>query len=56
MIDESDDAPTQGAFQVYEMLRAQLETQLAALRDVLDGPVAEFNALIQREGLQPVGV
>jgi FtsZ-binding cell division protein ZapB len=56
MIDESDDAPTRGAFEVYDMLRGQLETQVSALRGVIDGPVAEFNALIAREGLQPVGV
>jgi photosystem II stability/assembly factor-like uncharacterized protein len=56
MIDESDDAPTEGAFQVYEVLRAQLETQLARLREVVDGPVAELNAAIAREGIPAIGV
>ncbi|MBV9577926.1 MAG: glycosyl hydrolase [Chloroflexi bacterium] len=55
MIDESDDAPTQGALQVYDMLAQQLETQTARLREVVAGPVAEFNAAITREGIPPVG-
>jgi photosystem II stability/assembly factor-like uncharacterized protein len=54
MIDESDDAPTRGAQDVYEMLRGQLETQLARLREVIDGPLAEFNNVIAREGLAAV--
>jgi photosystem II stability/assembly factor-like uncharacterized protein len=56
MIDESDDAPTRGAFEVYDMLRQQLEVQQGRLREVLDGPVAEFNAVVAREGLAAVGV
>ncbi len=56
MIDESDDPPTQGALDVYELLRGELESQLARLRTVLDGPVAEFNAVVAREGLPAVGV
>jgi predicted phage gp36 major capsid-like protein len=55
MIDESDDAPTRGAHEVYDMLAAQLETQLDRLRELMEGPVAEFNALLQREGVPPVG-
>jgi hypothetical protein len=56
MIDESDDAPTQGALEVYDLLRAQLEAQSARLREVLDGPVAQLNAVIAREELSAVGV
>jgi hypothetical protein len=56
MIDESDDPPTQGAVDVYEMLRGQLEVQLARSREVMAGRVAEFNAVIAREGLPAVGV
>jgi photosystem II stability/assembly factor-like uncharacterized protein len=55
MIDESDDAPTRGAHEVYEMLAAQLQTALVRLRELMDGPVADFNALLQREAIQPVG-
>ena len=56
MIDESDDPPTQGAFDVYALLRAQLEAQSARLQDVIGGPVAELNALITREGIPAIGV
>jgi hypothetical protein len=56
MIDESDDAPTRGAIDVYEMLRGQLEAQLAHLEQALDGPVKAFNDLIRAESLPPVGV
>ncbi|MBV9598388.1 MAG: glycosyl hydrolase [Chloroflexi bacterium] len=55
MIDESDDAPTRGAHEVYDMLRQQLEAQQTRLREVLDGPVAELNAAIAREGVPAVG-
>jgi photosystem II stability/assembly factor-like uncharacterized protein len=56
MIDESDDAPTRGAHEVYDLLRTQLEAQLAALRALLEGPVAAFNELIRSDGPPPVGV
>ncbi len=56
MIDESDHAPTRGAQEVYEMLRSQLEAQLARLKKLVDGPVKSFNELILAEGLPPVGV
>jgi hypothetical protein len=56
MIDESDDPPTRGAFEVYDVLRAQLETQLARFGEVLDGPVAELNAVITREGIPAIGI
>jgi hypothetical protein len=56
MIDESDDAPTQGAFEVYDMLRGQLETQTARLREAIDGPVAAFNSVIAVERLAAVSL
>jgi photosystem II stability/assembly factor-like uncharacterized protein len=55
MIDESDDAPTRGAYEVYDMLREQLEVQLGRLRELVDGPVADFNALIRSEGIPAIG-
>ena len=55
MIDESDDAPTKGAYEVYDMLSEQLGAQLTGLRALVDGPVAEFNALIRSEELPAVG-
>jgi hypothetical protein len=54
MIDESDDAPTAGAREVYEMLRGQLEEQRAALQRLLDGPLAEFTALLQSEAVPAI--
>jgi photosystem II stability/assembly factor-like uncharacterized protein len=56
MIDESDDVPTRGAYEVCDMLEGQLRTQLDQLRSVVDGPIAAFNALIREEGLPAVGV
>jgi hypothetical protein len=56
MIDESDDAPTRGAIEVYELLRGQLEAQLTRLKAALDGPVKAFNDLVRAESLPPVGV
>src|SRR5918912_31216 len=56
MIDESDDAPTRGAYEVYDMLRAQVETQLGRLRELVDGPIKSFNELIQSQGVPPVAV
>lgn len=56
MIDESDDRPTAGAYEVYDMLAAQLQTQLGRLRVLLDGPVARFNELIRAEEVPAIGV
>jgi hypothetical protein len=56
MIDESDEKPTRGAHEVYDMLRGQLERQLARFKELCDGPVKEFNELIRSEGLPVVGV
>jgi hypothetical protein len=56
MIDESDDPPTRGAGDVYEALRGQLDTQLARLKEVVEGPVKSFNELIRAEGLPHIGV
>jgi photosystem II stability/assembly factor-like uncharacterized protein len=56
MIDESDDAPTRGAQEVYDLLRTQLETQLARLRELIDGPIQSFNQLLRSLEVPPVGV
>jgi benzoyl-CoA reductase/2-hydroxyglutaryl-CoA dehydratase subunit BcrC/BadD/HgdB len=56
MIDESDDAPTQGATQVYEALNAALQEQRRALSEVMEGPVKSFSDLVRTEGIPPVGV
>src|SRR5438105_341826 len=56
MIDESDHAPTRGAHEVYDLLRGQLETQLARLRELIDGPINAFNQLLRSLDVPPVGV
>ena len=54
MIDESDDAPTRGAHEVYEQLRAQLDEQRRKLTEVLDGPVKAFNELVNSLNIPPI--
>jgi photosystem II stability/assembly factor-like uncharacterized protein len=56
MIDESDDAPTRGAHELYEQLQAQLDAERRKLADLLDGPVKAFNELIQSLGLPAIAV
>jgi hypothetical protein len=51
MIDESDDKPTRGAQEVYEMLRGQLDTQLGRLKELRDGRIAAFSDLLRTEGV-----
>jgi len=55
MIDESDDAPTQGATELYAALRSVLDEQRRKLVEVVDEPVREFNGLVTSLGLAPVG-
>ena len=47
MIDESDDAPTHGAREFYEQLRAQLDEQRRKLTQVLEGPARAFGELVK---------
>jgi photosystem II stability/assembly factor-like uncharacterized protein len=46
MIDESDDPPTKGAREVFEMLGEQVDTHRQTLIRVLDGEVARFNKVV----------
>jgi len=55
MVGESDDAPTQGATELYAELRRQLEEQRRKLADVLGEPVRAFNELVTSLGLPAVG-
>jgi hypothetical protein len=56
IIDESDDAPTHGAREVYEALNAALQEQLRALAALVDGPVKAFGDLVRSEGIPPIAV
>jgi hypothetical protein len=51
MIDESDDAPTRGAQEVYEQLRGHLAAQQHAFSNIVEGPVNAFNALVVSVGI-----
>jgi hypothetical protein len=54
MIEESDDAPTQGAREVYDSLGEQVEAQLAALQHIIAQDVRAFNDLVRLLELPPV--
>jgi hypothetical protein len=54
LIDESDDAPTQGAHEVLAKLDAQVQEQLAALRHLQEEDVHDFNKLVRALELPPV--
>jgi photosystem II stability/assembly factor-like uncharacterized protein len=54
MIEESDDAPTQGAREVFVALSEQVQQQVAALRQVTDEDVRQFNELVHSLDLAPV--
>ncbi len=54
MIDESDDAPTRGAYEVFELLSGQVETCRDDLRRLLDSDVRAFNDLVRARELPAV--
>ena len=55
MIDESDNAPTQGAREVYAQLAEQAQQQRTALKSALEEDVAAFNDLVATLKLPPIG-
>jgi photosystem II stability/assembly factor-like uncharacterized protein len=55
MVDESDDAPTQGALEVYALLSEQVGSVQRRVQELLDGDVAAFNELVRTTGLPAVG-
>ncbi|HEX6542436.1 MAG TPA: hypothetical protein VF040_11830 [Ktedonobacterales bacterium] len=54
MVDESDDAPTQGALEVFSLLSDQAGSVRRQLQDLLNGDVAAFNELVRASGLPAV--
>ena len=50
----ADGAPTQQSYDVYEELRSRIDTQLDALRSVLDEDVEAFNSIVRELDLSPV--
>ncbi|HEX3723164.1 MAG TPA: glycosyl hydrolase [Nitrolancea sp.] len=55
MIDESDDAPTEGAREVYDSLGERVDERSNRLHRIVAGDLAAFNAKVQEAGLAPVG-
>jgi photosystem II stability/assembly factor-like uncharacterized protein len=55
LIDESDDAPTQGAREVFAQLEEQVATGQARLRRLLEEEVRAFNDLVRASEIPPVG-
>ncbi|HEU5440537.1 MAG TPA: hypothetical protein VFU88_14705, partial [Ktedonobacterales bacterium] len=55
MIDESDDAPTQGAHEVFAQLSTQVDEQRATLERVLAEEVPAFDKLVRSLGLGAIG-
>ncbi len=55
MADESDDAPTQGALDVFALLSEQIGSAQRQLHELLDTDVAAFNELVRASGLPAVG-
>ena len=55
MVDESDDRPTQGANEVFALLREQVGAVQKRLRELLAGDGAAFNKLVRAAGLPAVG-
>jgi photosystem II stability/assembly factor-like uncharacterized protein len=55
MIDESDDAPTQGAREVYAQLNEQVSAALAKVRQLRDEEVKAFNDRLRSADIPVVG-
>jgi photosystem II stability/assembly factor-like uncharacterized protein len=56
IIDESDDAPTRGAFEVYDMLNAALQAQVGRVREVMEGPLKAFTDALRAENVPLIAV
>jgi photosystem II stability/assembly factor-like uncharacterized protein len=54
IIDESDDAPTQGAYRVHEQLRDQLESERERLDLLLNEALPSFRDLIDQLDIPPL--
>lgn len=54
MIDESDDPPTQGAGEVFNLLGERVDVERINLERVIGDDLQAFNDLVNRSGLAPV--
>ena len=48
--------PTAQAYEVYDLLAGELETQLDHLDVLINTDLAQFNRLLQQKGLEPIRV
>jgi photosystem II stability/assembly factor-like uncharacterized protein len=55
MIDESDDAPTEGSEEVFASLGERVDVRAQQLRKIVASDIAAFNAKVQQAGLAAVG-
>jgi photosystem II stability/assembly factor-like uncharacterized protein len=55
MVDESDNAPTQGALDVFALLSERVGSTRSRIDELLAGDVAAFNELVRVSGLPAVG-
>jgi photosystem II stability/assembly factor-like uncharacterized protein/uncharacterized protein (DUF2164 family) len=55
-VDSADSAPTEQEGQFYDELRAQVNTELAVWKDVVDHDLAELNQKLQQENIPVVGL
>ncbi|MTB52110.1 glycosyl hydrolase [Lewinella sp. W8] len=53
-LERGDARPTDGAYQVFRELSAELDGHLAKLETVLDDELPKFNAMLTAKGLSPV--
>jgi seryl-tRNA synthetase len=50
-IDAADNAPTEQHYEVFKLLRGQLDQQLAAWRQIMSSDVSAFNAAVKHSDL-----
>jgi hypothetical protein len=51
IVQAGDSAPTQPQYEVFKMLRGQLDQQLAAWRQITSSDVAAFNQLVKTSNI-----
>ncbi|MBX2872615.1 MAG: glycosyl hydrolase [Saprospiraceae bacterium] len=54
-IENGDARPTDGAYQVFEELSKELDTQLSALKRVISTELPKVNDLLSAEGMEKIG-
>lgn len=54
VVQSADARPTDQSYEVFEVLSAELDTQLTRLNQVIEERLSDFNALLEENGLAPV--